>query len=240
MLFPTHGRDASGDDGCGRSVFVVARAKIPNPLRGLRRHALLFGLGLLVAALGCGRAGDERHVFADVGHPTHRPFSLSAQASFLYASHTGAWTQPLQLRAQVIDEGPRRGPRLDNPETGFLGLQAMVLRDGNERIVLQYDAPSVPVEPGQWVEVEAHTMRRQARLNYYLAVFEDDGPLLFAGFRGPDFGGPLPEGWRLEFGPAVRELPLCGGTVSDRIIIVHGPSGQANARPCGPASSPFV
>lgn len=241
MLFPTHGRDASDDGGCrGGAVDAVPAhthfsqpvSPVPPlsgaPARGRGRWALPL---LLALVLGCAGSAQEPHVFADVGQPTHRPFSLSAQASFLYASHTGAWTQPLQLRAQVIDEGPRRGPRLENPETGFLGMQSMVLRDGNERIVLQYDAPSVPVEPGQWVQVEAHTMRRQARLNYYLAVFEDEGPLLFAGLRGPDFGGPLPAGWRLEFGPAVRELPLCGGTVADRIIVVHGPSGQANAWP---------
>lgn len=164
--------------------------------------------------------------------PDAQAFAVGTSDVFHMA--TGAWTQPLEVQGIVLSAGPRTDPRLPLRLPGWRGRQELVLRDGDRRVVVQYDTPMPArvAQPGDWVVVRALTMSDGLRLSFFMAVYDRDGQLRFAGFRSSSVEAPLRiPGWSLELGPSVAAVPLCGSSLETRALRVRGPGGEATLWP---------
>ncbi|MFW6067386.1 MAG: hypothetical protein ACOC97_03545 [Myxococcota bacterium] len=166
--------------------------------------------------------------------PGARPFAMGADARGVYATQLGSWTEPLMATGMVVRTGPlERGPvQVGVPE--WLGMHELVLRQGDEHVVLQYDAPAAPapVRRGETIRVYALTTRVGPRLAFAMSVFDARGDLTMAGLRTPRASQELlPPGWWVEFGPTTRTSPLCDGHLAERAVRVRGPGGEAVVAP---------
>lgn len=176
-------------------------------------------------------------VFAQLQHallPDARSFALGASAPGIYPTGLGSWSQPLTFEGVVMHTGALEGGTLAVPVPEWLGMHEMVLRDGDRRLVLQYDAPAqpAPVRRGERVRIFAHSMLLGDRLAFGMSVYDQNGELAMAGLRAPlPAEELLPTGWSVTFGPPTQSSPLCDGTLDERTVRVRGPGGEAVVSP---------
>jgi len=191
-------------------------------------------LAALLASAGCASVPvprPPRRLFAVPGHalgPAERPFALASD--WPYRTRSGGFSEPVRVQGVVLSVGRRRGPRARSRDPRFRGRVELSLMAGGQRIVIQFDAPEgpIPLEPGRWVRVDAHSLAEDGRSAYFLSVRDRAGKLLFAGYSGRrfDLAMRIP-GWSFALGPAVERRPLCGGELARRTLRVTGPGGEA-------------
>ena len=211
-----------------RSFRVGMRQTSPTPL------AAAFLVAALLAPAGCASVPAPRapqRLFAVAGHalgPSERHFVLASD--WPYRSVSGGFTEPVRLAGVVLAVGHRTGPLARAFDAHFRGRVEIALLADRERVSIQFDAPEgpIPVEPGQWVRIEAHALAEEGRPAYFLSVHDRAGKLLFAAYSGSHFDSAMRiPGWSFALGPAVDTRPICGGEMSRRTVRVIGPGGEA-------------
>jgi len=198
-------------------------------------------LTLLVA--GCGAAaspdgeGTTPRVWVEESSPLPhdaRAFTMGAKGDRVLVTPIGTWNEPLDVEGVVLSSGRRRhGGAIPVRVPEWRGQNELALRVGDDRLLLQYDAPAAaaPVEPGELVRVVAHSMSDGPKLGFSLAVLGPRGDARLIGLRSSDpASAMLPEGWSVEPGPVVRWM--CGpGRGPERGVLVRGPGGEIVAEP---------
>lgn len=199
-------------------------------------RAWILLVALSVAGCATGAAGGGQ-LFAQPTRallPDAHMFAVAAHDPRVYVTSLGSWTEPLVVSGTVVHAGAlsERPFSLDAPN--WLGTHELVVRSGGRSVVLQYDSPAAgaPVHEGERVRVTAHTMRTGPQLVFSMTVLGADGQLAMAGMRvSSAVEAMLPEGWSIDFGPAVRTSPMCGGELTQRSVRVRGPGGEAVVMP---------
>lgn len=166
--------------------------------------------------------------------PGARSFAVGTQGAGVYSTKLGSWTEPVSATGVVVRAGALQQGPMAVAAPGWLGMHELVVRRGEQRIVMQYDAPvaPAPVRMGDRVRVYALTTRVDTQLAFAMSVFNARGQLAMAGLRTPHVSQELlPEGWDIEFGPETRSAPLCDGRLSDVAVRVRGPGGEAVVMP---------
>lgn len=199
--------------------------------------ALVTVLGGCGAAAGATQAPRTGRVWVEQSHPLPRGadrFAMAVRADEVLVTPLGTWNEPLDVQGVVLSAGRRRtGHAIRVRSPHWRGENELALRVGDERVVLQYDAPvgAAPIEPGERVRIVALSMSDGAQLGFSLSVLDHRGHARLIGVRlGDPHAALLPEGWSVERGPVLRWI--CGpGHGAVRGVRVRGPGGDIIAEP---------
>lgn len=210
----------------------LASPSVPSTMGLSVNRAIVLGIVVALASLGCAGTPppSPRRLFAEAGPAIPREargFVIDTQGVF--RTPTGSWTEPLVIAGRVHSFHRRAFASAGFSASARGDRYELVVQGSAGRTALRFDMPvdRAPIRVGQWVRVEALATADGPRLASRMAVFDDQGRLLLAGFHASALHPELEiAGWSFALGPSVQRALVCGGIVEQRAIRVVGPGGE--------------